>query len=485
MKLRLCVLFVLSCGGMFISTAWSRWMSTRGADATTRNIVDQSFSTDKPSPLASSDADPVRQNAIICLQFIKPNELLEAIELWHDSQLETLSADPDRVKMIEQVRREVSVVPESNGNCVLLSATPRYFETVEKLISVEDARAKARSVAAQQVWDEPDTEFVRGTDVQTGPTDHLLNELPPHAHELMYLLYWLHTTSVRAFESATRFGSDRMTNMTLFDDPMPPKHLPMLFRSKFEPYWAEGIYDQSLVKGQPVPSEAWMWLNLMHAVTPRGFVYRVENLRADTVARSTSFGSGFGGPMSPRRGRWKQDQSATQLARDSSQYLVGIPSPAGTTEFYHHELKLNPVSPLKPDDPLWRTRALQLVSLLKNDPPAVYEDRDPMSWQMELARQASNRKRNPSKPGFEAKMPTRALDSLEAESLEKLRAGTDRVIAWNHEHQRLQMLGAIRAKDRCLKCHDVHRGDLLGAFTFWIEALPKEASDPSAVDEEK
>lgn len=266
---------------------------------------------------------------------------------------------------------------------------------------------------------------------------------------------------------------------------MPPKHLPMLFRSKDEPYLAKGIYDQSLVKGQPVPSEAWMWMNLMHAVTPRGFVYRVEDLQADTVKRSISSGFGFGGPRSPRRTRWKQDQSATQHAEDLSQHLVGIPSPAGTTQFHHHELKLNPVSPLKPRDPLWRTRALQLVSLLKNDPPAVYEDRDPTNWQMELARQASSRKRNPSKPGFEAKMPTRALDSLEAESLEKLRAGTDRVIAWNHEHQRLQMLGAIRAKDRCLKCHDVHRGELLGAFTFWIEALPKEASDPSTANDEK
>jgi hypothetical protein len=72
-------------------------------------------------------------------------------------------------------------------------------------------------------------------------------------------------------------------------------------------------------------------------------------------------------------------------------------------------------------------------------------------------------------------MPTRTLDLIETESLEKLRAGTERVIAWNQEDHRLQMLGAIRAKDRCLKCHDVPRGELLGAFTFWIEELGSSA----------
>jgi len=474
MNLRLRMLIVLSFSAVLISTAGTRWLLSRRIDASAGDVASRSTLTGSQPASDSRSSDPDRQNAILCLHFIKPKALLETIELWYVSQLEIVAADPNRVQSIEQIRREVVVIPEANGNCVLLSATPRYFETVEKLISDADSRAKA--ALAQQSWDEPETELARALRAEadpTIPTDHLLNELPPRAQELMYLLYWLHTTSVRAFESATRFGSDRMLNATLFDDPLPPKHLPMLFRTNFNPYSGEGIYDASLVKGQPVPSEAWMWLNQMQAVTPRGFVYRMQDLRSDTLQRSTTFGSGFGGPAREQRGRWNQDQVVLHEEGDFSQYLVGIPSPAGSTDFHHLELKLNPVSRLSPEDPLWRTRALQLVSLLKHDPPAVYEDRAPAKWQWELSRQELSRKRNPSNAPQDLKMPTRALDSIETESLEKLRAGTERVIAWNHQHQRLQMLGAIRAKDRCLKCHDVAKGELLGAFTFWIEELPK------------
>jgi hypothetical protein len=486
MNLRLRMLIVLSFSAVLISTAGTHWLLSRRIDASAGDVASRSTLTGSQPASDSRSSDPDRQNAILCLHFIKPNALLETIELWYVSQLEIVAADPNRVQSIEQIRREVVVIPEANGNCVLLSATPRYFETVEKLISDADSRAKA--ALAQQSWDEPETELARAPKAEadpTIPTDHLLNELPPRAQELTYLLYWLHTTSVRAFESATRFGSERMTNITLFDDPLPPKHLPMLFRTNFNPYSGQGIYDASLVKGQPAPSEAWMWLNQMQAVTPRGFVYRMQDLRADTVERSTTFGHGFGRPAREQRGRWNQDQIATQVEKDPSQFLVGIPSPSGSTDFHHLELKLNPVSRLSPEDRLWRTQALQLVSLLKHDPPVVYEDRDPAKWESALSMRARTRKRSPSETPAEPKAPTRPLDSIETESLEKLRAGTERVVGWNHEHQRLQMLGAIRAKDRCLKCHDVAKGELLGAFTFWIEELPQGKSDPSVVNQER
>jgi hypothetical protein len=33
-----------------------------------------------------------------------------------------------------------------------------------------------------------------------------------------------------------------------------------------------------------------------------------------------------------------------------------------------------------------------------------------------------------------------------------------------------RMLGAIRSVDACLKCHGGQRGELLGAFSYWLKA---------------
>jgi hypothetical protein len=60
--------------------------------------------------------------------------------------------------------------------------------------------------------------------------------------------------------------------------------------------------------------------------------------------------------------------------------------------------------------------------------------------------------------------PTRPLDDFERARLEQLRAGRDLSAA--SAPRRIRMLGAIRARNSCLKCHSADTGDLLGAFSY-------------------
>jgi hypothetical protein len=61
-------------------------------------------------------------------------------------------------------------------------------------------------------------------------------------------------------------------------------------------------------------------------------------------------------------------------------------------------------------------------------------------------------------------VPCRPLDEFETENLPKLRAGDE--LASAQGPRRLRMIGAIRARDECLKCHSADPGELLGAFSY-------------------
>jgi hypothetical protein len=89
---------------------------------------------------------------------------------------------------------------------------------------------------------------------------------------------------------------------------------------------------------------------------------------------------------------------------------------------------------------------IELVSLLKHDPPGVYLSENlPRMQDLHDA-------------------PVRALDDFEETALGELRQGHDLVTGTTPQHFR--MLGAIRAGKQCLACHDVERGELLGAFSY-------------------
>jgi hypothetical protein len=100
----------------------------------------------------------------------------------------------------------------------------------------------------------------------------------------------------------------------------------------------------------------------------------------------------------------------------------------------------------------WHVTRLELVSLLMHDKPKVY-----MSDHLPKMTEAVHAK-------------TRDLDGFEQLSLNSLQSG-DELVA-DATLNRIQMVGAIRASKQCLECHDVQRGDLLGAFSYELRRDP-------------
>ncbi|MBA4106577.1 MAG: hypothetical protein C0485_12535 [Pirellula sp.] len=110
--------------------------------------------------------------------------------------------------------------------------------------------------------------------------------------------------------------------------------------------------------------------------------------------------------------------------------------------FHHHPLARSK------ERPKWSIDRIELVSLLKFDGPRVYVlDHLPRMDQL-----SSNT------------APTRELNEFEASALEKLRLQEDLVV--QSEGAEYQMLGSLRAAKQCLDCHNVQRGELLGAFSY-------------------
>lgn len=111
----------------------------------------------------------------------------------------------------------------------------------------------------------------------------------------------------------------------------------------------------------------------------------------------------------------------------------------------------------------WAVRRLELVSLLKHDTPRAYSS-DKLPQMEELLG-----------------VPTRPLNDFENDALPRL-IESEEVVA-RATTNRIEMVGAIRAEKQCLECHEVHRGQLLGAFTYtlvrdpWIPPVDKNRHD--------
>ena len=65
---------------------------------------------------------------------------------------------------------------------------------------------------------------------------------------------------------------------------------------------------------------------------------------------------------------------------------------------------------------------------------------------------------------------TRDLTDFEADSLATLRTGESLVARAKANH--LEMFGALRAAKQCQQCHQVQRGELLGAFSYELHRSP-------------
>lgn len=112
------------------------------------------------------------------------------------------------------------------------------------------------------------------------------------------------------------------------------------------------------------------------------------------------------------------------------------------------------VTPLREADPpeapggRWIVERLDLIGLVLHDQPIAYvSDRLP---NMQELREA----------------PTRELDDFEAAAVERLRGQEDIVAGDPTDAGHVAMVGAIRAADSCMACHQTDRGVLLGAFSY-------------------
>lgn len=103
------------------------------------------------------------------------------------------------------------------------------------------------------------------------------------------------------------------------------------------------------------------------------------------------------------------------------------------------------------DNQVWHVSSVQLVGLVKNPTPVVYE---------------SNKM-----PGMKdvKDLPKRDLNVFEARALESLRGG-QHMVAEKSEKQ-IRMVAPIFAGNRCISCHD-HKGQMLGAFSYVINFVP-------------
>jgi hypothetical protein len=137
------------------------------------------------------------------------------------------------------------------------------------------------------------------------------------------------------------------------------------------------------------------------------------------------------------------------LDRDRMGYVQDRDHVAG---FESHRFTAMPqLSIKKTQSASWRITRLELVSLLKHDPPVAYVSKNlPQMDELQS-------------------VPTRPLDSFELRSIEQLRSEEDLLI--DEAETRIRMVGSLRAGKDCLQCHSVERGELLGAFTY--ELVPE------------
>lgn len=116
--------------------------------------------------------------------------------------------------------------------------------------------------------------------------------------------------------------------------------------------------------------------------------------------------------------------------------------------FLSHEFTVYP----ELDGREWIVTQLELISLLKHETPVAYISR--------------NLPRMDELVGA----PTRPLNTFEMGALKQLQFERDLVIEENLDS--IRMVGALRASSDCMKCHNVSRGELLGAFSYVLHWMP-------------
>jgi hypothetical protein len=174
-----------------------------------------------------------------------------------------------------------------------------------------------------------------------------------------------------------------------------------------------------------------------------------------------------------------RDKTLAATSKYSTMLLSQIPSQKTVQDYHHRNIKnfaplfslgaVNDkleargfqahafhVSPENPEFSLhsigWNLTRLELVSLLKHQPPAVYVSQHlPAMDELRAA-------------------PTRSVTPFELTAINELLKGEDLLLKKSSDHEFL-MLGSIRAINQCRECHQVPYGALLGAFTYSFDRL--------------
>jgi hypothetical protein len=143
-----------------------------------------------------------------------------------------------------------------------------------------------------------------------------------------------------------------------------------------------------------------------------------------------------------------------------------VPSRKESAGFQSHAVTQMIDTGVKNQDDEWQIVRLDLVSLLKFEESRVYVlDHLPDMKNLD---------------GVE----TRPLDEFETAALPQLVSQKDVVI--DEMADEIRMLGSLRAAKQCLDCHDVDRGELLGAFTYHLRRVaPTSKSHKVAIAEQR
>jgi hypothetical protein len=105
-------------------------------------------------------------------------------------------------------------------------------------------------------------------------------------------------------------------------------------------------------------------------------------------------------------------------------------------------------SEVSKDAPTWQIHRLELISLLKHDPPVAYASGD---FSVRMFNLQSEK--------------TRPLDAFEEASVKSLNDGNSLVVQTDVDA--IHMVGAVRAGADCLRCHTkAKKGELFGAFSY-------------------
>ena len=222
---------------------------------------------------------------------------------------------------------------------------------------------------------------------------------------VLYSIERVHDGFLRAFEAQSGFGGVRMRRLSLDATPLelpPPQPIP-----------------------QPSPRPDSTSAGEVATAEPVAEDSGIEEFNQTQVIEFAN-AEGFGEVGRDHRG-------------------PGSPNGSRVRGFQSHGFRTLPTGSVGDG---WQLARLELVSLLKHDPPAVYLS-EHLPRMEELASETA---------------PTRPLNAFETTALPQLLEGQN--IVAETQGNRLRVLGGVQAAHVCTQCHNVQAGHLLGAFTY-------------------